>query len=239
MRTPMHSYDTNLGSYSPINEISPNQILRYLPISRYLSLYKDIPQYIPWNMHMVLLCFVLLGYITILSGFMCLIYSYSSGLLHWHWGNHTIAPVPVKQPWRIWVNWCIPNHNEIRLFTNCAHNFWDILISCIPFHASHFSVQLSSSPYNTVSTVTATYWWLTAVSNSSQHWRYLSTKPSIPPCTTCLLGGNCTYKRPWTDKIDNLIFTYENMIDHAFFLHAIYNGCTFHQLHHFAITSIT
>ena len=34
-----------------------------------------------------------------LSGF----YSYSSGLLHWHWGNK-IAPVPVKQPWRIWVS---------------------------------------------------------------------------------------------------------------------------------------
>ena len=29
---------------------------------------------------------------------------YSSGLLHWHWGNHRIAPVPVKQPWRIWVD---------------------------------------------------------------------------------------------------------------------------------------
>ena len=28
---------------------------------------------------------------------------YPSGLLHWHWGNHTIAPVPVKQPWMIWV----------------------------------------------------------------------------------------------------------------------------------------
>ena len=27
-----------------------------------------------------------------------------SGFLHWHWGNHMIAPVPVKQPWRIWVN---------------------------------------------------------------------------------------------------------------------------------------
>ena len=26
------------------------------------------------------------------------------GLLHWHWGNHMIAPVPVKQPWRIWEN---------------------------------------------------------------------------------------------------------------------------------------
>ena len=27
----------------------------------------------------------------------------SSGSLHWHWGNHMIAPVPVKGPWRIWV----------------------------------------------------------------------------------------------------------------------------------------
>ena len=32
------------------------------------------------------------------------IYPYISGLLHWHWGNHMIAPVPVKQTWRIWVN---------------------------------------------------------------------------------------------------------------------------------------
>ena len=29
---------------------------------------------------------------------------YPSGLLHWHWGSHIIAPVSVKQPWRIWVN---------------------------------------------------------------------------------------------------------------------------------------
>ena len=26
---------------------------------------------------------------------------YPSGLLHWYWGNLTIAPVPVMQPWRI------------------------------------------------------------------------------------------------------------------------------------------
>ena len=32
------------------------------------------------------------------------IYPYPSGSLHWHWGNHMIAPVSVKQPWRIWVN---------------------------------------------------------------------------------------------------------------------------------------
>ena len=29
-------------------------------------------------------------------------YPYPSGLLHWHWGNLMIAPVPVKQPWNIW-----------------------------------------------------------------------------------------------------------------------------------------
>ena len=27
--------------------------------------------------------------------------SYSSGLLHWHWGNHMIAPMPVQQTWRM------------------------------------------------------------------------------------------------------------------------------------------
>ena len=29
---------------------------------------------------------------------------YPSGLLHWHCGNLTIAPVPAKQPWLIWIN---------------------------------------------------------------------------------------------------------------------------------------
>ena len=29
---------------------------------------------------------------------------YPSGWLHWHWGNHMIAPMPVKPPWRIWIN---------------------------------------------------------------------------------------------------------------------------------------
>ena len=30
-------------------------------------------------------------------------FTHISGLLHWHWGNHMIAPVPVKQPWRILI----------------------------------------------------------------------------------------------------------------------------------------
>ena len=55
-------------------------------------------QYIPRNVHMVfaLLCFVVVIH--------WLIFPYPSGLLHWHWGNLTIAPVPAKQPWWIWIN---------------------------------------------------------------------------------------------------------------------------------------
>ena len=50
-------------------------------------------QYIPRNMHtaLALLCFVVVMY--------WLIYPYPSGLIHWHCGNLTIAPVPAKQPW--------------------------------------------------------------------------------------------------------------------------------------------
>ena len=51
------------------------------------------------------------------SGF----YPYSSGLLHWQWGNRKIAPQPVKQSWRIWViqpheftnNWYC-NHSKTK-----------------------------------------------------------------------------------------------------------------------------
>ena len=55
-------------------------------------------QYIPRNMHTVfaLLCFVVVIH--------WLIFPYPSGLLHWHCGNLTIAPVPAEQPWWIWIN---------------------------------------------------------------------------------------------------------------------------------------
>ena len=55
-------------------------------------------QFIPRNMHTVfaLLCFVVVIH--------WLIFPYQSGLLHWHCGNLTIAPVPAKQPWWIWIN---------------------------------------------------------------------------------------------------------------------------------------
>ena len=55
-------------------------------------------QYIPRNMQTVfaLLCFVVVIH--------WLIFPYPSGLLHWHCGNLTIAPVPAKQPWWMWIN---------------------------------------------------------------------------------------------------------------------------------------
>ena len=46
-------------------------------------------------------------------------YPYPSGLLHWHWGNHMIAPVSVKQPWRIWVNKSLESITTIK---RCAYS---------------------------------------------------------------------------------------------------------------------
>ena len=70
------------------------------PINRTfaVSTGHSLIQYIPRNMHTVfaLLCFVVVIH--------WLIFPYPSGLLHWHCGNLTIAPVPAKQPWWIWIN---------------------------------------------------------------------------------------------------------------------------------------
>ena len=61
-------------------------------------------QYISQNIRTTSCALFSCGYIG--SRFVWSIYPYYSGLLHWHWGNHTIAPVPMKQPWRVWVNKC-------------------------------------------------------------------------------------------------------------------------------------
>ena len=41
------------------------------------------------------------------------IYLHCSGFIHWHWGN-TIAPVPVKIPWRRLLNWLWSNHYKTQ-----------------------------------------------------------------------------------------------------------------------------
>ena len=56
-------------------------------------------------LHKISICFVLtiVVILRVPCGFKWSIYPYPSGLLHWHWGNHMIASVPVKWPWRIGV----------------------------------------------------------------------------------------------------------------------------------------
>ena len=78
----------------------PSLLMQICLTSRFWWITSSIGsvQYIPRNMHMVfaLLCFVVVIH--------WLIFPYPSGLLHWHCGNLTIAPVPAKQPWWIWIN---------------------------------------------------------------------------------------------------------------------------------------
>ena len=50
------------------------------------------------------------------------VYPYHSGLLHWHWGNHMIAPVPVKLPWMIWVK---HTSTKPQQSIKCGHDSWD------------------------------------------------------------------------------------------------------------------
>ena len=81
-------------------KIYPDLVLLELRVgySTQFLIYTDVIQYIPRNMHTVfaLLCFVVVIH--------WLIFPYPSGLLRWHCGNLTIAPVPAKQPWWIWIN---------------------------------------------------------------------------------------------------------------------------------------
>ena len=96
----------------------------------HLTLLKICTQF--WN---ALFCFVYIITLVIFIwpiyfGYIYLTYlPISFGMLPWHWGNHMIAPVPVKQPWRIWVNynWPPSNHNKIQQSVNHMHNSWDLL----------------------------------------------------------------------------------------------------------------
>ena len=82
--------------YSPaLSHRNMHRILWYL---QNIPLNKPSLQYIPRNMHTV---FALLYFVVFIHW---LIFPYPSGLLHWHCGNLTIAPVPAKQPWWIWIN---------------------------------------------------------------------------------------------------------------------------------------
>ena len=82
----------------PLSEPKMVSLLMHVFVTRPHWVKSGFVQYIPRNMHTVfaLLCFVVVIH--------WLIFPYPSGLLHWHCGNLTIAPVPAKQPWWIWIN---------------------------------------------------------------------------------------------------------------------------------------
>ena len=88
----------NFSLMLPMIKLIPLQLLGTIRwLGQWTQIYNEV-QYIPRNMHTVfaLLCFVMVIH--------WLIFPYPSGLLHWHCGNLTIAPVPAKQPWWIWIN---------------------------------------------------------------------------------------------------------------------------------------
>ena len=87
-------------------------------------------------------------------------YPYPSWLLHWDWGNHAIAPMLVKYPWMIWVNWshqstniwcCKTQHNKhvyMFLGIDCALLWLRFIWGCI------ISMEMSvKHNFNTL------WWW--------------------------------------------------------------------------------
>ena len=90
--------DLTQFSHGPISKYQPNSY--GCLCNSGISKYRGNLQYIPGNMHTV---FALLFFVVVLT-LHWLIFPYPPGLLHWHCGNLTIAPVPAKQPWWIWIN---------------------------------------------------------------------------------------------------------------------------------------
>ena len=95
-------YVNVISNSSPKNLDFPNTAVTHIIDDRFIVRcavrHTRKVQYIPRSMHTIctLLCFVVVIH--------WLIFPYPSGLLHWHCGNLTIAPVPAKQPWWIWIN---------------------------------------------------------------------------------------------------------------------------------------
>ena len=119
MGLPCYSLKATKYYHSKAKESGLNIYSKYIDI---LNCFKSFTsrrvrhiQYIPRNMHTV---FALLCFFVVIHW---LIFPYPSGLLHWHCGNLTIAPMPAKQPWWIWINtsmWIhyerLHNHNKAK-----------------------------------------------------------------------------------------------------------------------------
>ena len=93
--------------------------------------------YVPW---FCCPCYCCCGNIIISCGLVWSIYPYnSSGLLYWHWGNHMIAPVPVKQPWRIWIQLTGRSHNSM----------WPVLMLKLGYTVYNIFIKIFLNDKNT------------------------------------------------------------------------------------------
>ena len=119
-----------------LTPLCPNQINSPVdPVARY---YERDTVYPKKYAHVfALLCFVVVIH--------WLIFTYPSGLLHWHCGNLTIAPVPAKQPWWIWINTscefimndCVTTTKQ-RTTKPCAYFLgYTVCLHCIPDISLH------------------------------------------------------------------------------------------------------
>ena len=129
-------------------------------------------QYIPRNMHTVfaLLCFVVVIH--------RLIFPYPSGLLHWHCGNLTIAPVPAKQPWWIWINTsyefimkdCITTTKQSTT-KPCAYFLGYTVHTCqITLDISRSPIETNGAPGNIQGNLTGIV--LVCVSRPGSNWNH-------------------------------------------------------------------
>ena len=129
------------------------------------------------NMHTVfaLLCFVVVIH--------WLIFPYPSGLLHWHCGNLTIAPVPAKQPWWIWINTscefimnnCITTTRQSTT-KPCAHFLGYTVLALVTEHVT-FIVWSEEDPV---------HWSLCASTGINELINYSLVSWSIILCLTAL-----------------------------------------------------
>ena len=81
-------------------------------------------------------------------------YPCASGLLHWHWGNHMIAPVPVKWPWRICLNKLhkspiADNQNKTKHNKTMSiyYGTWCIFMGWIQWNVAQFHIHCSKVFY--------------------------------------------------------------------------------------------
>ena len=145
-------------------------------------------QYIPRNMHTV---FALLYFVVVIHW---LIFPYPSGLLHWHCGNLTIAPVPAKQPWWIWIN------------TSCEFIMNDCITTTKQSTTKPCAYFLGYTVYHTSSTQSMIMMITSPWSKFLDHGIFFSEheRPCIPTITFCMPMGLLKFASHVDIKVNDL-----------------------------------